>query len=140
MKLFKSVDITISMCYYNSVVNIQDNFERWTNMKVLRTNIESKIEQFKAVKNSHPVKDLPDGFEITQDFINYVDEKPDDKEVEILTVKGSDNEYYCTNSTTFIREYLEIIDMFADCEEVFTIVKDSNVSKAGRQFVYARLA
>ena len=140
MKLFKSVDITISMCYYNSVVNIQDNFERWTNMKVLRTNIESKVEQFKAVKNSHPVKDLPDGFEITQDFINYVDEKQDGKEVEILTVKGSDNEYYGTNSSTFIHEYLEIIDMFADCEEVFTIVKDSNVSKAGRQFVYARLA
>ena len=128
------------MCYYNSVVNIQDNFERWTNMKVLRTNIESKTEQFKAVKNSHPVKDLPDGFEITQDFINYVDEKQDGKELEILTVKGSDNEYYGTNSPTFIREYLEIIDMFADCEEVFTIVKDSNVSKAGRQFVYARLA
>lgn len=109
-------------------------------MKVVRTNIESKIEQFKAVKNSHPVKDLPDGFEITQDFIYYVDEKQDGMEAEILTVKGSDNEYYGTNSSTFIHEYLEIIDMFADCEEVFTIVKDSNVSKAGRQFVYARLA
>lgn len=109
-------------------------------MKVVRTNIESKVEQFKAVKNSHPVKDLPDGFEITLDFIHYVDEKQDGKEVEILAVKGSDNEYYGTNSTTFIHDYLEIIDMFADCEENFTIVKDSNVSKAGRQFVYARLA
>lgn len=27
MKLFKSVDITISMCYYNSVVNIKDNLK-----------------------------------------------------------------------------------------------------------------
>lgn len=109
-------------------------------MKVVRTNIESKVDQFKAVKNSHPVKDLPDGFEITQDFIHYVDEKQDGNEVEILAVKGSDNEYYGTNSRTFIHDYLEIIDMFADCEENFTIVKDSNVSKAGRQFVYARLA
>lgn len=109
-------------------------------MRVLRTNIESKVEQFKAVKNTHAVKDLSDGFELTKDFINYVDEKQDGKEVEILAVKGIDNEYYGTNSTTFIHDYLEIIDMFADCEEEFTIVKDSNVSKAGRQFVYARLA
>ena len=109
-------------------------------MRVVRTNIESKVEQFKAVKNAHAVKGLPDGFELTQDFINYVDEKQDGKEVEILAVKGSDNEYYGTNSATFIHDYLEIIYMFADCEEDFTIVKDSNVSKAGRQFVYARLA
>lgn len=109
-------------------------------MRVVRTNIESKVGQFKALKNAHSVKDLPDGFELTQDFINYIDEKQDGKEVEILAVKGSDNEYYGTNSTTFIHDYLEIIDMFADCEEDFTIVKDSNVSKAGRQFVFARLA
>lgn len=109
-------------------------------MRVLRTNIESKVEQFKAVKNAHTVKDLPDGFELTENFINYIDEKQDGKEVEILAVQGSDEEYYGTNSTVFIHDYLEIIDMFADCEEDFTIVKDSNVSKAGRQFVYARLA
>lgn len=138
MKLFKSVDITINMCYYNSKYLRQ--FERWTNMKVVRTNITSKVEQFKAVKNANTMKDLPDGFELAMDFIHYVDEKQDGKETEILAVKGSDNEYYGTNSTTFIHDYLEIIDMFADCEEDFTIVKDSNVSKAGRQFVYARLA
>ena len=109
-------------------------------MRVVRTNIESRVEQFKAVKNAHSVKDLPDGFELTLDFINYIDEKQDGKEVEILAVKGSDNEYYGTNSTTFIHDYLEIVDMFTDSDETFTIVKDSNVSKAGRQFVYARLA
>jgi hypothetical protein len=109
-------------------------------MKVVRTNIESKVEQFKAVKNAHTVKDLPDGFELTEKFIHYVDEKPDGKEVEILAVQGSDEEYYGTNSSVFIHNYLEIIDMFGDCEEDYTIVKDSNVSKAGRQFVYARLA
>ena len=109
-------------------------------MRVVRTNIESKVEQFKAMKNAHAVKDLPDGFELTLDFINYIDEKQDGKEVEILAIKGSDNEYYGTNSTTFIHDYLEIVDMFTDSDETFTIVKDSNVSKAGRQFVYARLA
>lgn len=109
-------------------------------MKVVRTNITSKVEQFKAIKNADTVKDLPDGFELTMDFIHYVDEKQDGKEAEILSVKGSDNEYYGTNSATFIHDYLEIIDMFADCEEDFTIVKDSSVSKAGRQFVYARMA
>lgn len=126
--------------YYNSVVNIQDNLKGGQNMRVVRTNIESKVEQFKAVKNANTVKELPDGFELTENFIHYIDEKQDGKEVEILAVQGSDEEYYGTNSSTFIHDYLEIIDMFADCEEDFTIVKDSNVSKAGRQFVYARLA
>ena len=109
-------------------------------MKVLRTNIESKIEQFKAVKNAHSVKDLPDGFELRLNYIQYVDEKQDGSEVEILAVQGLDGEYYGTNSKTFAHDYLEIIDMFSDSDEAFTIVKDSNVSKAGRQFVYARLA
>ena len=109
-------------------------------MRVLRTNIESKVEQFKAVKNASSVKDLPDGFELTENFINYVDEKEDGKEVEILAVQGTDEEYYGTNSSVFRHDYLEIIDMFADCEEDYTIIKDSNVSKAGRKFVYARLA
>lgn len=109
-------------------------------MKVVRTNIESKVEQFKAVKNAHSVKDLPDGFELTLNYIHYVDEKQDGSEVEILAVQGSDGEYYGTNSKTFAHDYLEIVDMFTDSDEAFTIVKDSNVSKAGRQFVYARLA
>lgn len=108
-------------------------------MKIVNTNINSMVGQYKATKCAHAMKDLPDGFELTQDFIHYVDEKQDGKEVEILAVKGSDNEYYGTNSSTFIHDYLEIVDMFTDCEEDFTIVKDSNVSKAGRQFVYARL-
>lgn len=109
-------------------------------MKVIRTTIESKVEQFKAVKNAHAVKDLPDGFELTLNFIYYVDKKQDNTEVEILAVQGSDGEYYGTNSKTFAHDYLEIVDLFADTDEDFTIVKDSNVSKAGRQFVYARLA
>lgn len=109
-------------------------------MKELKTNITSRVEQYKAVKCAHVMKDLPDGFELTQNFIHYIDEKQEGKEVEILSVQGSDEKYYATNSSTFIHDYLEIIDMFADCEEDFTIVKDSNVSKAGRQFVYARLA
>lgn len=109
-------------------------------MRTVKTNIGSKVEQYKAVKNAHAVKDLPDGFELTTDYIHYVDEKEDGKEVEILSVKGSDGVYYGTNSATFRNDYLEIIDMFEGSDEPFTIVKDSNVSKAGRQFVFARLA
>lgn len=109
-------------------------------MRIIGTNIESKVEQYKAMKNAHAVKELPDGFELETQFLHYVDEKEDGKEVEIISVKGSDGEYYGTNSSTFRQNYLEIIDMFADCDEPFKIVKDSNVSKAGRAFVFARLA
>lgn len=109
-------------------------------MRTIKTNITSKVEQYKAMKNAHAVKELPDGFELTTEFLHYADTKNDGKEVEIISVKGSDGEYYGTNSVTFRQNYLEIIDMFDGSDEQFTIVKDSNVSKAGRQFVYARLA
>lgn len=108
-------------------------------MRTIKTNITSKVEQYKAMKNAHAVKELPDGFELTTEFLHYVDTKDEGKEVEILSVKGSDGEYYGTNSSTFRQNYLEIIDMFEGSDEPFTIVKDSNVSKAGRQFVFARL-
>lgn len=113
-------------------------------MRTIKTNIESRVEQYKATKNADAVKNLPDGAELTTKYIHYMDEKQDKdgnpKEVEILAVQATDGTYYGTNSTTFIHDYLEIIDMFEGSEEPFTIVKDSNVSKAGRQFVFARLA
>ena len=113
-------------------------------MKTIKTNIESRVELYKATKNADAVKNLPDGAELTTSYVHYIDEKLDKdgnvKEVEILSVKAADGTYCGTNSTTFIHDYLEIIDMFEESNEQFTIVKDSNVSKAGRQFVYARLA
>lgn len=113
-------------------------------MRTIKTNIESRVEQYKAVKNADSVKNLADGAELTTEYVHYMDEKQDKdgntKEVEILSVKAVDGLYYGTNSATFIHDYLEIIDMFEGSDEPFTIVKDSNVSKAGRQFVYARLA
>lgn len=113
-------------------------------MKTIKTNIESRVEQYKATKNADAVKNLADGAELTTSYVHYIDEKIDKdgnaKEAEILSVKASDGAYYGTNSTTFIHDYLEIVDMFEGSDEPFTIVKDSNVSKAGRQFVFARLA
>lgn len=113
-------------------------------MKVIKTNIESKVKQYKATKNADSVKNLPDGAELTTEYIHYIDEKQDKdgnvKEIEILSVKAPDGTYYGSNSATFIHDYLEIIDIFEGSDEPFTIVKDSNVSKVGRQFVYARLA
>lgn len=112
-------------------------------MKTLRTNIESKVEQFKAVKNSKSVKDMMDGEILLTTFIHYIDEKDekkDEKDTTVISVLGADGEYHTSTSPTFIHDYLEIIDMFDGCDEEFTIIKASNVSKAGRTFVYAKLA
>lgn len=113
-------------------------------MKTIKSNIESRVEQYKATKNVDAVKNLPDGAELTTKYVHYIDEKLDKdgnvKEIELLSVKAPEGCYYATNSATFIHDYLEIIDMFEGSDEAFTIVKDSNVSKAGRQFVFARLA
>lgn len=109
-------------------------------MRTLRTNITSKVEQFKAVKNASSIRDMMDGEILTRTFIQYVDEKSDGKEVELISVLGADGEYHASQSPTFIHDYLEIIDLFDGSEEEITIVKASNTSKNGRTFVYAKLA
>lgn len=109
-------------------------------MKILRSTITSKVEEFKAIKNANSVKDMMDGEILTKSFIYYVDEKQDGKEIILISVLGSDGGYHASQSPTFIHDYLEIIDMFDGCEEDITIVKASNVSKNGRTFVYAKLA
>lgn len=109
-------------------------------MRTIKTTISSKVEQFKAVKNASSIKDMMDGEILTKTFIQYVDEKQDGKEVELISVLGADGEYHASQSPTFIHDYLEIIDLFEGSDEEITIVKASNSSKNGRTFVYAKLA
>lgn len=83
-------------------------------------------------------KDLDDGTEITVSaWLEYDDTKENGKVETVFSILASDGHVYACTSKTFARNIMEIADVF-DGEE-FTIVKNSGVSKAGKNFIYASL-
>lgn len=68
-----------------------------------------------------------------------IDEAPDQEEqARILSILTPENEVYATNSKTFIREFLDIADIFAaDGIPVRRVKIASGRSRAGRQFITA---
>ena len=83
-------------------------------------------------------KDLEDGTEITVDaWLEYNDIKEDGKEESIFAILATDGHVYACTSKTFARNVLEIADVFDN--DTFTIIKNSGVTKAGKDFIFASL-
>lgn len=83
-------------------------------------------------------KDLDDGTEITVDaWIEYDDTKENGKVETIFAILATDGKVYACTSKTFARNVLEIADVFDG--ELFTIIKNSGVTKADKPFIYATL-
>ena len=65
----------------------------------------------------------------------YNDTDKDGNTREILSILDNEVGAVATNSATFIRDFMEIIDMCADCGVELQHVKiSSGMSKAGRKF------
>ena len=66
-----------------------------------------------------------------------------DKERKVLCVRDKDGNYYGTNSATFIKAFMEIVDLFAEDDnekfEAFTVHPGVN-AKNGREFITCLLA
>ena len=61
----------------------------------------------------------------------------DEKEVEVLSVMDEDGAVYATNSVTFKRDFMNIVNLM-DGED-FSIGITSGTSKAGREFITCTL-
>lgn len=100
----------------------------------------SKIEVYRMTLDNSitSCKDLEDGFEIEVDaWLEYDDNKDDGKVESIFAILATDGHVYACTSKTFARNVLEIADVFDN--ETFTIIKNSGVTKAGKDFIYATL-
>lgn len=65
----------------------------------------------------------------------YKDTDKDGNTREILSILDNEIGAVATNSVTFIRDFMEITEMCADCDvEVHHIKISSGMSKAGRKF------
>nr|DAI13429.1 MAG TPA: ssDNA binding protein [Caudoviricetes sp.] len=61
----------------------------------------------------------------------------DNKEVEVLSIMGTDGSVYATNSATFKRDFMNIATLMEG--EDFSIGITSGTSKAGRDFIACTL-
>lgn len=68
----------------------------------------------------------------------FSDEQENKEPMDVLAVKTADGEYYATNSSTFIKDFFKIVDIFGD--ELPDIVIFDGESKAGRTFITCTIA
>lgn len=112
---------------------------------IIKTNIESKVELVKAMKNAYKMSDLEDGFVVADNdehkFVLYeeADDEDDKEPVKLMSIIVGD-EAYGTNSATFMREFIDLLEIMDGCDERYQILKSSGVTKAGRNFITAVIA
>lgn len=114
-------------------------------MQIIRTNIDTanKKEVYRMIKSEAiNMQTLEKGTSIPVDaFCVYTEDKPDPKSGEVVTSTVcsliSKGKKYATISQTFIREFMDILDVMAD--EPFSIIITGGTSRGGRKFVSCEL-
>lgn len=110
-------------------------------IEIKRTSRElSKVEVYRMTLDNAILscKDLPDGTEIeVAAWLEYDDEKENGKVESIFSILSTSGQVYACTSKTFSRNVLEIADVFGD--DTYTVVKQSGVTKSGKNFIYATL-
>lgn len=101
-------------------------------------NMDTVTDKYAAMRNSSmSMQDVDDETVLTVDaWMEYEDVDRETGEVKTLLVIKSEGNQYTTISQTFIREFLEAWDFFADHDErVARIAVLHGVTKAGRSYV-----
>lgn len=110
-------------------------------MKVLKASKElTKFEQYMLMvdKGAQSMKDVVDGLSIPVSvWCTYEDEKEDGTPTEITAIMDTSGKVYAFQSATFRRSLERIHDVFGD--EEYAIIKESGMTKAGRDFIDCRL-
>lgn len=109
-------------------------------MEITRKSREfTPAEIYKATKSNSikRMSDITDNEIITvKDYIVYEDVK-EDGSITILSII-TDTGIYATNSATFTRTFLDIVDIMGELPVNITVGHDT--SKNGRKFIFADLA
>lgn len=108
-------------------------------MKELRSwNMDTVTDKYAAMRNSsQSMQDVDDETVLTVDaWLQYEDADCETGELKTLLVIKSEGKQYTTISQTFIREFLEAWDFFAENgERVERIAVLHGETKAGRAYV-----
>ncbi len=110
-------------------------------MRVVKASKElTKFEQYMLTvdKGSESMKDVPDGTSIpVAVWCTYEDEKEDGTLNEITAIMDESGKVYAFQSATFRKSLENIHEVFGG--ELYSIIKESGKTKAGRDFIDCRL-
>lgn len=114
-------------------------------MEILRSNIDStnKFDVYRLTKSSgEMVQNIVDGLSVTvAKWAIYTDVKEGrdgtTKEQQVLSIVDNSGVKYSTVSTTFIREFLDIIDIMDG--DAFAVIIRHGQTKSGKNFVTCEL-
>jgi len=112
-------------------------------MKIIQNEKERTVKEiYDLTRNPETQKMSQHAGEIIdiKDWLIYEDTNNDGKEVQLLSIVTPEGEIFGTNSQTFMREFMAIVDMCHQCGTEISTVKISNgTSKSGRTFITAVL-
>lgn len=106
-------------------------------MEIIITNKELTKQEIYFLTKAQDVmkmKDAVDSVVELSAWVIYTDVNADGEEVELFSMRTVDGETYATNSSTFIKAFRDILDVFTP-EEVTKLKIMSGTSKNNRQFV-----
>lgn len=106
-------------------------------MEVVIANKELTKEEMYFLTKAQDVQKMTEAVDSTLDITAwciYLDHNQDGEEVELFSMRTEDGETFATNSTTFIKAFREILDIF-EPQEVKRIKVMNGVSKNNRTFV-----
>lgn len=110
-------------------------------MRVVKASKElTKFEQYMLTvdKGAESMKDVPDGTSIpVAVWCTYEDEKEDGTLNEITAIMDESGKVYAFQSATFRKSLENIHEVFGG--ELYSIIKESGKTKAGREFIDCRL-
>lgn len=106
-------------------------------MKVLESNKELTKEEIYFLTKAQDVQKMTEAVDQVLDLTAwclYEDTDSDGEEVELFAMRTDDGDTFATNSSTFIRAFREILDIF-NPDEVKRLKVMNGVSKNNRTFV-----
>lgn len=108
-------------------------------MEIVRTNTEDKVTLYKLTQDAgiRKMTDIKGDIKTVKAYAQYTDEDKDGNVREIVSIMGEDDVVHATNSPTFIRDFLKMVDLFGD--ELKSINVVAGTSKANREFITASL-
>jgi xanthine/uracil/vitamin C permease (AzgA family) len=107
-------------------------------MEIIKTNKELTAKELYFLTMSPKIQKMKDAVGTVVEIQNYALYKDtnNDKEQTVLAISTPDNEVYATNSSTFIRTFFEMIDVFAAAGETVPAIEvATGTSKAGRTYI-----
>lgn len=109
-------------------------------MEIIKTSTENKVDIYKLTQDAaiQSMKDSKGQLITVKEWAHYTDTDKDGNTREIISIMDNDGVVRATNSATFRKDFLNMVDLFG--QELASITVLADVSKNNREFITCSLA